>query len=113
MEILLDAASTEQLKSRPKFGAALLGVDLDHSVLGEESEDASHSPQLVNHDALASVGRGKHSALGIGIGDLQYQVFGISQSAVFTGIHLMDIESANAQGVLDSHSYQFLSFFVP
>ena len=101
-------------RNRPSFGAvSLLGVDLDHSVGGEEAEDTSHSPQFVNHNDLASVGRGKHSTLGIGIGNLENQVLGISQRAVFLCVHLVNIEVANCNSVSNSHRYHFLSFFVP
>ena len=97
----------------PRFGAVLLGIDLDHSVVGEEAEDASHSTEFVNHNDLASVGRGKHRTLGVGVGNLENQVLGIAQSAVFLCVHLVDIESANRNSVSNSHSYHFLSFFVP
>jgi hypothetical protein len=91
----------------------LSGTDLYHSVVGKEAEDASHSPQLVHHNDLTSIGGGKYRALGIGIGNLENQILGIAQSTIFSCVHLVDIESAYAQGVLNFHNYHFLSFLYP
>jgi hypothetical protein len=80
MEVLPALIMGGQVIKPPRLEGRLLllGVDLYHSVLGEEAEDASHSPQLVNHDTLASSGRGKHSAIRVGIGDLENQILGIA-----------------------------------
>jgi hypothetical protein len=81
-----------------------LGVNFHHSIVGEEAEDTGYPAELINHNDLARIGSRQHSALGIGIGDLENQVLSIAQGTVFGCVHLVYIKVAYAQSVLNLHN---------
>jgi hypothetical protein len=83
-----------------------LGVDLDHSVLSQERQNAQNSGEFVNGDTFTSIGALEHDAVIIRLIDFADKVFRITQSCPFGGGELVDGENF----LLDLHG-DYLSFF--
>ena len=91
---------------RPGKVNPLLGVDLDHSVLSQERQNAQNSGEFVNGDTFASVGTLEHDIVIIRLIDFADKIFRITQSCPFGGGELVDSENL----LFDLHG-DYLSFF--
>jgi hypothetical protein len=82
-----------------------LGVDLDHSVLSQERQNAQNSGEFINGDAFASVGTLEHDAIIIRFVDFADKIFRFTQSCPFGGGELVNSENL----LFDLHG-DYLSF---